>query len=94
MTLEQGVKCEALGFCVYLRETGLLVPPAEEQVIAFLPSVGNLAFLIHDRGARTLLLSETFGRATPLCSVGKMVRPRAWGSLGCVVAGSWYCVAG
>jgi hypothetical protein len=45
------VQFEALG-SVYLRETGLLVPPAEWKVIAFLPSVGNLSFFLFGKVER------------------------------------------
>jgi hypothetical protein len=79
---------------VYLEETGLLVPPAEWQVRAFLPLVGNLSFSLFDGGARTLLLSGTVGRAGPPCSVGREAswsqKHAAWGSLRSVVAGSWH----
>jgi hypothetical protein len=54
---------------VYLEGIELLVLPAEWQDIAFLPSVGNLAFLLFGEGVRTFLLSETVGSAWPLCSV-------------------------
>jgi hypothetical protein len=55
---------EVLGFCV-LWGTGLLVLPAEWQVIAFLSSVCNLVFLLFGRGARALLLSRTLWSAEP-----------------------------
>jgi hypothetical protein len=42
---------------VHLGEAGLLLPPSEFQVTAFLPSVGNLAFLLFNRGTETLPLS-------------------------------------
>jgi hypothetical protein len=51
---------------VYLGGTWLLVPPAEWQAIAFLPSVGNLAFLLFGGGVKSLLLSGTVGSAGPL----------------------------
>jgi hypothetical protein len=62
------VKCWA---SVYFGETGLLVMPAEWQVIPFLPSVGNLVFPFFDGGMKSLLMSETVGSARPPCSVGK-----------------------
>jgi hypothetical protein len=75
---------------------GFLVPPTEWQVIAFLPEVGNLAFLLFSREARALLLLETVGRAGLQCSVGKeaswhqkIAKPGTGGSLGHVVVGSW-----
>jgi hypothetical protein len=59
-------KCRA---CVYLGDAGLLVLPTEQQVIGFLPSVGNLAFQLFDRGAGALPLSGTVGSAGPLCTL-------------------------
>jgi hypothetical protein len=56
---------------VYLGVTGSLLPPIEWQVIAFLPSVGNLAFLLFGVGARILSLSVTVGSVRPQCSVGR-----------------------
>jgi hypothetical protein len=74
------------------------VPPAEKQVLAFLPSVGNLVFLLFDGKARALLLSVTEGVLGfhalwgGKSGTSRLARPRAWGSLGFVVAGSWHCV--
>lgn len=45
------------------------MPSSEEQVIAFLLSVDNLAFLLFDEEA--LLLSGTVGNLGPPCSLGK-----------------------
>jgi hypothetical protein len=88
------MKCWA---SVYLGGTGLLLPLAEWQVIALFPSVGNLMFLLFGRGARAPLLSETVGSTWSLCSVErkaswcqKIANHGAWGSLGCVVEGSWH----
>jgi hydrogenase/urease accessory protein HupE len=46
---------------VYVGGAGLLVPSAERQVIAFVPSVGNMVFLLFGQEVRALLLSETVG---------------------------------
>jgi hypothetical protein len=56
---------------VYLGGIELLVMSAEWQVIAFLPSVENIPFLLFGWGMRTLLLSGTMESARLPCSVGK-----------------------
>jgi hypothetical protein len=71
---------------VHLGGPGLLVTPEEEQVIAFLPSVQNLAFLLFDGGVKVLFLSGTVMSAGLPCSVGREAswhhqRSKAW-SLG------------
>jgi hypothetical protein len=52
---------------VYLGGTGLLVLLAEWQVIAFLPSVRNLALLLFGGEARALLLLGIVGSIEPAC---------------------------
>jgi hypothetical protein len=61
---------------VYLGGKRLLVPPSEWQVIAFLPSVGNLAFLLFG-GLKALLMSGTLGSAgSPMvCGKGSLLAP-------------------
>lgn len=54
---------------VCLGGKGLLVPPEECQVLAFLPSMGSLPFFLFDGGARAVLLSWTMEIARPPCSV-------------------------
>jgi hypothetical protein len=49
--------------------------PTEWQVIAFLPSVRNLAFLLFGGAVEALLLSGTVGSAGSLCSVGRKLLP-------------------
>jgi hypothetical protein len=50
--------------------------------MTFLPSVGNLAFLLFGKGARVLLLSEAVGSTGPLCSlVGKPPGTKKWQKL-------------
>jgi hypothetical protein len=56
---------------VYLQGAGLLVQPAEWQVITFLPSVGNLSFLFFGGVLRSFLLSVTVESAGPPCSLGR-----------------------
>jgi hypothetical protein len=70
-----GVSCrkaqrEALGFSVPWGN-GTLVPPAEYKGTAFLPSMGNLVFLLFNRGVRALLLSRTVGSAGPLLTAAE-----------------------
>jgi hypothetical protein len=50
---------------MYLGGIRLLVLLAEWEIIALLPLMGNLAFLLFDEGMRTLLVSGTEGRAGP-----------------------------
>jgi hypothetical protein len=55
---------------VHFGEAGFLVLSTEQQVAPFLPSVGNLAFLLFDGGAWALQLSSTVGSTEPLCTSG------------------------
>jgi hypothetical protein len=85
------VQGEALNFCLPWG-TGLLELLEEQQVLAFLPSVENLAFFLYHGGTRTLLLSGTVGSAGPPCSVGREDSCCQQISKACVVTGSWHCV--
>jgi hypothetical protein len=61
---------------VCLEITGLVVLPAEWQVIALAPSVENLAFSLFDGRARALLLSgigECWASMT--CGEGSLLAP-------------------
>jgi hypothetical protein len=47
---------------VYLGKAGLLLPSAEQQVIDFLPSVGNLALALFNRHSEECWVSVHIGR--------------------------------
>jgi hypothetical protein len=55
---------------LYTFGAGLLVPPTEYQVTAFLSSVGDLVLSLFNRGPGTLPLSGTMGSAESLCTLG------------------------
>jgi hypothetical protein len=90
------VQCEALGFCVPWG-TGVLVLPAEWQVVPLLPSVGNLAFLLFDWGVKALLLSGTVGRlGLHALWEGSLLEPKIAksGALGSLHLGVWWQAPG
>jgi hypothetical protein len=66
MTLLQGGAAWSTGLLCILEEQ-------EWQVTAFFLSLGNVVFLLFDRGARALLLSGTVGSAEPPWSVGGVI---------------------
>jgi hypothetical protein len=69
-TLLLAIRSEKCWASVHFEEAGLLVLFTELQAAAFLPSVGNLAFLLFDGGRGTLQLSGTVGLSGLLCALG------------------------
>jgi hypothetical protein len=90
---------EALGFCV---PWGNRASGAAWRLVgySFPPLSGEPGFLALWWEVSALLLSGTVGSFGPPCSVGreasctgKIAKPGAWGTLRCVVVGSWHWVA-